>query len=147
MSSTNFGVEPPKWHPVKFELRLTSTGGLLARQNEPVICSLHVPISTYFIKLTKTQKWLQRIVTGTRCNHALNETTLLEDLIQKVNGGDCSIGGVDIPDVVDDDALIASLDYDTPVVTEPPAKKAKFKNKINRYSDHAPRLSNCKRLW
>ena len=114
MATANFGVEHRKWQPVKFEMRLNSVGGLLARQSEPVISSLHGPSNTHFIKLVKTQGWLQRLVTGTKCNHALNETTLLEDLIQKVINGDCSVVA-GIPDATDDDALIASLDYDTPV--------------------------------
>ena len=65
------------------------------------------------------------MVTGSKCNHALNETTLLEDLIQKVINGDCSVV-TGIPDATDDDALLASLDYDTPVVAAPAAKKPKI---------------------
>ena len=130
MATANFGVEHRKWQPVKFEMRLNSVGGLLARQSEPVISSLHGPSNTHFIKLVKTQRWLQRLVTGTKCNHALNETTLLEDLIQKVINGDCSVVA-GIPDATDDDALLASLDYDTPVVAAPVAKKPKIeKNSI-----------------
>ena len=124
-SFADFGVAHSKWKSVAFEMRLTATGGLLARQHESVPSKVHAPTNTHYIKLTKSEPWLQRMVAGCKSNHALNETTLLEELMQKVTGGDCSVGHEDTPD--DEDTLIASLDYDEPVVTKPAAKRARIK--------------------
>ena len=68
------------------------------------------------------------MVAGSRGAHVLDETTSLDELMQKVTCGDLSIVDEDAPGV-DEDTLIASLDYDEPVVTKPAAKKAKITQK------------------
>ena len=94
-----FGVKHPLWKQPQVQMQLNSTGGLMGKHAMPVQAALHPLKQQTFIKLTKSERWLQKAVAGVVQNTCLNSTTLLEQLLEK----QVSTGG---------DELMSGLDYD-----------------------------------
>jgi hypothetical protein len=122
-----YGVKINQWKPVALRLQLTCTGGLLGKRPEPVETAMHPVLNKPFIKMSKSQRWLQRVVSGTVCARALDSTKLLETLCSKIEGGtvvECD-GHGDGPEAAD--ALMNALDY----VETQPAKVSVRKVKVD----------------
>ena len=118
MTKTQFGVDHKKWRPIGFHMVLTTTGGLLGKQIEAVEARTHGPTNTRYVKLVKSSRWLQRIVTGATTGRCLAQTTLLEDLTKK--SAECSPGDGS----GSSDSLMDSLEFDEPILAAPVAKRA-----------------------
>ena len=106
MTKTQFGVDHKKWLPIGFHMVLATTGGLLGKQIEAVEARTHGPTNTRYVKLVKSSRWLQRIVTGATTGRCLAQTTLLEDLTKK--SAECSPGDGS----GSSDSLMDPLDFD-----------------------------------
>ena len=88
-------------------MQLTGTGGLLGKKSEPVEAAQHPTTKATFVKMTKSQRWLQRMGAGCVQNCCLNSTTLLDSLIDKMMAaGDQGDGPAAEDDPMHD------LDYD-----------------------------------
>ena len=106
----NFGVASPCWKPPRFQMQLTSTGGLLGKKSEPVECDVHPVTKCTFVKVTKSQRWLQRLVAGIVNNQSLSSTTLLETITEKMMTASDHGDGQDCPPDADDPMI--DLEYD-----------------------------------
>ena len=89
---------------------------------EPVIAKQHPVTKVRFIKMSKGQRWLQKIVTGVIENRTLDATQLLEILLSKSSGGNViqSDHGEN-PD--QNDPLLDSMAFSDSEDCEPPASK------------------------
>jgi len=103
--SSKFGVKHSCWKQPQLVSKLTSTGGLIGKCPMPVESAIHPVTKDTYVKMNKSERWLQKIVAGLVSNSCLNHTTLLEQLLEKMNaGGEQSpLGG---------DELMGSLEYD-----------------------------------
>ena len=104
------------------QLQLSCEGGLMGAHPEPVICKRHPATKVRFIKMTKGQRWLQKLVTGVVANRSLDATELLETLLSKSSAGKVMTSAHgDGPEP--DDACMDALAYDASDPCEPPASK------------------------
>jgi hypothetical protein len=117
-----FGVKHRKWRPITLQLQLSCEGGLMGATPEPVIAKQHPVTKVRFIKMSKGQRWLQKIVTGVVENRTLDATQLLEILLSKSSGGNViqSDHGEN-PD--QNDPLLDSMAFSDSEDCEPPASK------------------------
>ena len=107
-----FGVVTKKWKPVVLQMQLTSAGGLMGKTSEPVESAVHPVSKTVFIKMNKSQRWLQRIVSGSVGARSLDATNMLETLTSKIDRGKI-VNPSDHDDGPEKpDALMAALDYE-----------------------------------
>ena len=102
-----FGVKHSKWKSPEFNLQLTCTGGLLGTKPEPVETGIHPVTKGTFVKMTKSQRWLQRMVAGTAHAWNLGASKLLDELSKKMVAA--SDDGDGPPDA---DDPMSTLDYD-----------------------------------
>ena len=78
-----FGVLNRKWTTPQVRMQLTCTGGMLGKKQEPVDAARHPITHGTFVKMTTSDRWLQRMVTGLTGNTCLASTTLLRTLVNK----------------------------------------------------------------
>ena len=74
-----FGVLHKQWKTIDVRMQLTCTGGL-CKNHEPLESAEHPITNGTFVKITKSQKWLRRMVSGMRDGTCLTSTTLLRTL-------------------------------------------------------------------
>ena len=125
-----FGVRQTKWKAPQVRMQLTCTGGLLGKRQEPVDAAQHPITHGTFVKMTKSQRWLQRIVTGVVQHTALNSCALLDTLVKKM----MAYGGHGNGPPLDEDGLMSELAYDDDV-NDPPAANA---SNASSQSSHIP---------
>ena len=78
-----FGVLHKQWKTIEVRMQLTCTGGMLGKKQELIDAARHPITHGTFVKMTNSDRWLQRMVTGFTGNTCLASTTLLRTLVNK----------------------------------------------------------------
>ena len=125
----NFGVNSANWKPPRFQVQLTATGGLMGKRSEPVESDVHPITKGTFVKVTKSQRWLQRLVAGVVNNGSLSSTTLLEMLTEKMMTTSDHGDGKSDPLDADDPMIDLEYDHHGDGNSDPPSTKRLEKQK------------------
>ena len=101
-------------------MQLTMTGGCLGDKPEPVEAAQHPITHATFVKMHKSARWLQYVVTANKNHKTLKPSALLETILQKIHRpSDHGDGPLE-----EDDAMQA-LDYDADANSPPDANASR----------------------
>ena len=125
--TNRFGVKHKGWKEPRLRMQLTCTGGCLGDKQEPVDSAQHPITHATFVKMTKSQRWLQHVITARLSHKSLQSTTLLETILQKMMAP--SDHGYGPPP---EDDRMENLDYDADDDSPPDANASIARAPVRR---------------